>query len=413
MPGVCVVGAGVVGLSSAWYLAEAGWRVTLLEQAAVVGSGASYRNGGQLSYRYVSPLADRGVPLKALKWLMQADGPLRFRPRADPAQWLWLARFLSHCHGRANRQTTERLARLGAYSKDCLTRLMHEHQVPPFDWREAGKLVVYRSPAGFERAARGIGAAQQVLGADECVAREGALAALQSRLAGGIYTSDEAVADCHRFCLALDSMLAAHPNFAGRITATAQRFEATAAQRLRLHTSDGVIDSEQFVLAAGNASAALAATLGVRLPIYPLKGYSLSAPIAAHHQAPAISVTDFECKTLYARIGDQLRIAAMVDLVGYDTRIAPGRIAGLLRRARNDMPLAADYQQAEPWAGLRPATPDGAPIIGPSPVPGLWLNTGHGPLGFTFACGSASLLAHVMSEGSSPIPMDGLTWQDR
>ena len=415
MRSVCVVGAGVVGLTSAWYLAEAGWKVTLLDQSPEAGTGASYLNGGQLSYRYVSPLADGGVPLKALGWLMQADGPLRFRPRADMAQWRWLAGFLSRCHSAANRQTTERLARLGSYSRACMTELLARHQVPDFSWREAGKLVVYRNSDTLARAAQGILPldGQEVLDAAQCLAKEPALAAMHDRLAGGIYTAGEAVADCYSFCQGMNAMLRNHPNFAGRIVATVQRLETSDQGKLRLLTNQGVVESDQFVLAAGNASRHLAATLGMRLPIYPLKGYSLNAPIGGQHLAPAISVTDFECKTLYARIGDHLRIAAMVDLVGDDTSIEPKRMDGLLRRARNDMPQAADYDQATQWAGLRPATPDGAPIVGASPVPGLWFNTGHGPLGFTFACGTASMLASLMTQGVSPLSMDGFSWPNR
>jgi D-amino-acid dehydrogenase len=409
----CVVGAGVVGVTTAWYLAEAGWRVRLLERSGAPGTGTSFRNGGQLSYRYVSPLADAGVPLKALQWLLQRDAPLRFKPTLDWAQWRWLAQFVARCHGAANRETTARLAQLGAYSRDCMGALLAEHALPDFGWQESGKLVVYRTPATFHRAARQVTETdlRRVWSAAECLQAQPALADMAAHLQGGIFTRDEAVADCHGFCVALLQRLQAHPNFRGLLAAEATAFTHDPQGRPAVQTSDGPVSADALVLAAGIASRRLAAPLGLDLPLYPLKGYSLGAPIDdARHRAPGCSITDFERKVLYARIGDELRIAAMVDLVGEDERIDPRRIASLLRIVRRDMPHAGDYDRARPWAGLRPATPGGAPILGESPVPGLWLNVGHGGLGFTFACGSASILARLMSGLKSPLPLEGLTW---
>lgn len=407
---VCVVGAGVVGITSAWYLAEAGWHVTLLDRAGVA-QGTSLRNGGQLSYRYVSPLADAGVPFKALKWLTERDGPLRWTPQADPSQWRWLAQFIARCRGSVNRRTTQRLARLGAHSRLCLQQLSVDHDLPPFDWQQPGKLVVYRTPALLARAAAGLdAAAQQRWDAAQCLAHEPVLQAVAGRLAGGIFSADEAVADCHAFCLALMQRLSQHPNFRGLVMDRAQAFEPAGDGRLQLRCDGGVRGADAFVLAAGIASRHLAASAGLALPLYPLKGYSLDAPIAAEHVPPRASITDFERKVLYARIGQRLRIAAMVDLVGEDEAIDPGRLASLLRIARADLPRAGDYDQARPWAGLRPATPGGAPIVGRTAVPGLWLNLGHGALGFTFACGTAQLLAQQMSGQPTAIPLDGLAW---
>lgn len=408
---VCVVGAGVVGVTTAWYLAEAGWKVTLLDKAKEVATGTSFRNGGQLSYRYVSPLADGGVPLKALRWLMEADGPLRFKPSTDLHQWTWLVKFLLRCHGKANRETTARLARLGAYSRHCLSQLMASTNVPNFHWKESGKLIVYRTQSTFNSAADGLSArSQHVLTAAQCLAREPVLGAMESQLAGGIFTEDEAVADCHAFCESLLVMLKTHPNFNGLVQQDVKRFSYNAQGRLQAETDQGVRGADAFVLASGVASRRLAASLSIDLPLYPLKGYSLTAPIDATHTALQSSITDFEKKVLYARIGDELRVAAMVDMVGEDERIEPDRIASLLRIVRADMPHAGNYDRATPWTGLRPATPDGAPIIGPSPIPGLWLNVGHGPLGFTFACGSASILAALMGQANSPLPLDSFTW---
>lgn len=408
MQHIIVIGGGVVGLASAWWLAEAGHAVTLLERAPDVGSGASYGNGGQLSYRYVSPLADAGIPLKAVQWLFQADGPLRFRPEADLRQYRWLASFLAHCRADVNRRTTGRLLELGELSRRAMGRL--GVVVPPerFAWRDAGKLVVYRSRAAFEQAAARPGAGQ-VWSAGECAQREPALAASQHLLAGGIHNAGEAVADCHAFCLALAARLREHPRFRGIVHAEALRLRTQRGRIAGIDTSAGPLGADAYVLAAGIQSRTLAATAGIALPLYPLKGYSLSAPIRPDDIAPEISVTDFERKVLYARIGDRLRVAAMVDMVGEDLRPDPRRVEGLERQVRETMPRAADYSRTSVWTGLRPATPSSAPIIGATGYANLWLNVGHGPLGFTFACGSASLLADLVQGKAPPIALDGLT----
>jgi D-amino-acid dehydrogenase len=407
MQQVIVIGGGVVGLTSAWWLLEAGYRVTLLERAPGVGTGTSYSNGGQLSYRYVSPLADAGVPLKALKWLFQEHGPLRFRPQFDAHQWRWLAAFLANCRADINRKTTNKLLQLGELSRRAMAALEPVVPLDAFAWRDAGKLVVYRTRAAFDAAAAKPDAGQ-VWDASECVAREPALAAMENKLAGGIYNGGEAVADCYAFCVALAERLAAHPRFSGFVHGEAQRFVVSGGRVAGVQTSAGLLSADSYVLAAGMQSRMLGESAGLSLPIYPLKGYSLTAPIRQDDVAPEISVTDFERKVLYARIGDKLRVAAMVDMVGEDLSLNPKRLDSLTRQVKETMPRAADYTQITPWAGLRPATPNSAPIIGATPYPNLWLNVGHGPLGFTFACGTASLLADLMSAKAPPFGLDGL-----
>ncbi|WP_322402513.1 D-amino acid dehydrogenase [Massilia luteola] len=408
MQQVIVIGGGVVGLTSAWWLVEAGYRVMLVERAPDVGTGTSYRNGGQLSYRYVSPLADAGVPLKALKWLFQEHGPLRFRPQFDAHQWRWLAAFLANCRADLNRKTTNKLLELGELSRRAMAALEPVVPLEAFAWRDAGKLVVYRTRAAFD-AATAKSDAGAVWNAAQCVAREPALAAMENKLAGGIYNGGEAVADCYAFCVALAERLAAHPRFDAFIHGEAQRFVTTGGRVTGVQTSAGMLGADAYVLAAGMQSRALGETAGIALPIYPLKGYSLTAPIRQDDVAPEISVTDFERKVLYARIGDKLRVAAMVDMVGEDLSLNPTRLDSLTRQVRETMPRAADYTQITPWAGLRPATPNSAPIIGATPYSNLWLNVGHGPLGFTFACGTASLLADLMRGKALPFGLDGLT----
>jgi D-amino-acid dehydrogenase len=408
MQQVIVIGGGVVGLTSAWWLLEAGYRVTLLERAPGVGTGTSYSNGGQLSYRYVSPLADAGVPLKALKWLFQEHGPLRFRPQFDAHQWRWLAAFLANCRADVNRKTTNKLLQLGELSRRAMASLEPVVPLDTFAWRDAGKLVVYRTRAAFDAAAAKPNAGD-VWDAAECVAREPALAAMETRLAGGIYNGGEAVADCYAFCVALAERLAAHPRFDGFVHGEALRFVTGGGRIAGVQTSAGLLAADAYVLAAGMQSRMLGESAGLSLPIYPLKGYSLTAPIRQDDVAPEISVTDFERKVLYARIGDRLRVAAMVDIVGEDLSLNARRLDSLTRQVKETMPRAADYTQITPWAGLRPATPNSAPIIGATPYPNLWLNVGHGPLGFTFACGTASLLADLMRGKAPPFGLDGLT----
>lgn len=403
---VLVIGGGVIGLTSAWWLLEAGFRVTLLERSPLLASGASHSNGGQLSYKYVSPFADAGVPLKALQWLMQKNGPLRFKLEADPRQWRWLWQFLMHCRADVNRRTTEHLLLLGELSRNEMARIEPIVPKQDFAWREAGKLVVYRSGRAFRKAAARAGSGE-VLSPAQCVAREPALAAAQGVLAGGIFNAGEAVADCHAFCQVLAERVKAHPRFEGVVQAQASAFNLDNGAIKSVSTEAGQLGADAFVLAAGIQSRELAATAGVYLPLYPIKGYSLTAPIRPG--GLEVSVTDFERKILYARIGDRLRVAAMADIVGADIKLDQARISGLIAQVKATMPHAADYGNIISWAGLRPATPGSAPLIGPTRVNNLYLNVGQGALGFTFACGSARILADLMQ--GVPAPIDDAAWR--
>jgi D-amino-acid dehydrogenase len=315
---------------------------------------------------------------------------------------------LAHCRADVNRRTTAKLLELGDLSRRAMASL--SLVVPPerFGWRDAGKLVVFRTRAAFDAAAAKPGAGQ-IWSSEECTAHEPALGAAQHLLAGGIYNPGEAVADCHAFCVALAERLTEHPRFRGVVNSTALGLRAERGRITGIDTVGGLLTADAYVLAAGIQSRTLADTVGIYLPLYPLKGYSLSAPIRQDDIAPEISVTDFERKVLYARIGDRLRVAAMVDMVGEDLSLDAKRVAGLTRLVRETMPRAADYSQVSAWAGLRPATPGSAPIIGATRYDNLWLNVGHGPLGFTFACGSAAVLADLVQGKAPPFALDGLT----
>lgn len=386
---VCIIGAGVVGLATAYALVREGFDVTLVEARERGGLETSYANGGQLSYRYVAPLADSGVPAQALGWLLRNDAPLRLRPRLDPAQWRWLLGFLAACRGSLNRRNAAHLLRLALLSQRTLQAWREEDGLDGFDWRRNGKLVAFRQPASFARARQGLAdpSAQFVLTAAECLALEPALSA--APFVGGIHTPDEEVADCHAFCVQLAERLQASGHcrqlHGRRVT---KIVEGGAAVR-GVEVGGDLIEADHVVLAAGYRSAELMLP-GLRLPLYPLKGYSLTLPVGAQHRAPDTSITDYDRKIVYARIGERLRIAAMVDIVGFDPGLEPARLALLRQQARDTFPQGGDFDAAVEWAGMRPATPTGVPLVGNGGYRNLWLNLGHGALGFTLACGSGA-----------------------
>lgn len=402
----------MIGLTTAWSLLEAGFEVSLVEREAGLAQGASRANGGQLSYRYVSPLADTGVPLKALRWLFEPDSPLRFKPEWSLHQWMWLAAFLGNCRGSVNRRTTQRLLALGAFSQACFSNLYANAELEGVALRTPGKLIIYRDAREFRdvstRLRSNPGNIEQVLDYQECQRVEPALTHSPVQLAGGVFTAGEAVADCYALSLQLAQRLHSHAHFRGVVHAQAQSFAIQGGTAVALRTDQGELGADAFVIAAGLQSRALALTAGIRLPIYPLKGYSLTAPIGPDHKPPVVSVTDIEKKILYAQIGSELRIAAMADLVGEDSRIDPARMASLYRLVRASFPQAAHYDASEEWAGLRPATPSGAPILGATPVAGLWLNVGHGALGFTMSFGAARIVADLVAGRASPLSLEGL-----
>ncbi|AZF29126.1 D-amino acid dehydrogenase [Pseudomonas sp. R2-60-08W] len=405
---VCIIGGGVIGLASAFALVRAGHRVTLIEARDSLGSETSYANGGQLSYRYVAPLADAGVPLQAIGWLLRGDSPLKLRPRLDPQQWRWMAAFIGACRSSVNKRNAAHLLRLASLSQDTLQQWREEDRLGDFDWRRNGKLVTFRNANTFEHARSKVTNVlqQQVLSASDCTRLEPALAG--DGFVGGIYTPNEEVADCHAFCQQLAARLEASGRCTFLLGRRVTRIRHTEGVVHALQLGDEVMPVEQLVLAAGHRSAELGLP-GLSLPLYPLKGYSLSVPIGAQHRAPNVSITDYDRKIVYARIGEQLRVAAMVDIVGFDAGLDPKRLALMKRQALETFPNAGDYAHAVEWAGMRPATPTGVPLIGASRYRNLWLNLGHGALGFTLACGSGQLLAELIGQRSPSIDMQGLT----
>ena len=423
-----MVGAGVVGLSTAWWLARDGHDVTVIDRNDGVALETSYANGAQLSYSYVAPLAGPGVLPRIPPWLLRRDSPLRFYPALDPDQWRWLARFVLACNRTQSEATTRRLLGLSFYSR----RLMHEFVAKhPIEFGHArnGKLVVHSDEDGYAAARdlvdyqRSLGCVQDALGRDACLALEPAFGdgtrGLGARLAGGIHTPGEEVGVCYRFCVGLERLLMA-PDARVRFALGMQvrRFVAERNRIVAVDTSSGPIDADAFVLAAGTASGRLVKGLGWKLPVYPLKGYSLTLPVTG--PAPRVSVTDFKRKVVYApldtRDGARLRIAGMADIAGWSHQPDPVRLTQLVAEARAAFPDAADYgvpvERMAPWCGLRPATPLGSPILGPSPTQNLYLNVGHGALGWTLALASGRIAADAIARRRSEIPLAGLGYRD-
>ncbi|OZI23804.1 D-amino acid dehydrogenase small subunit [Bordetella genomosp. 9] len=405
---VCVIGAGVVGVASAYFLARQGYEVTLVDGRAQPGDETSHANGGQLSYSYVAPLAGPGVLPNVPAWLLRPDSPLRFRPRLDPHQWRWCMQFALACRASVSRRVTAEMLTLSYLSRDVLHALLEQEPLS-FSHLRNGKLIVYRSKALLEKARALVayqashGADQQVLTAAQTLAMEPALAGMRADLAGAVYTPGEEVGDCLRFTEALFERLGRQPKTRILMSTRVSALRREGARIVAANTPAGDIEADAYVVASGMGSRALLQPLGQDVPIYGLKGYSLSVPMKDHEDAgPAISVTDYERRIVYARIGSVLRMAAMVD-IGGDAAIDEQRIALLKRQVADtfpSLPLAA----AQPWAGLRPATPSGKPMIGPSrAASNLWMNLGQGALGFTLACGSAALLTAQMAGIPAPI----------
>jgi D-amino-acid dehydrogenase len=403
---VCIIGGGVIGLATAYALVRDGFEVTVVEARDSLGSETSFANGGQLSYRYVAPLADAGVPLQAIGWMLRGDSPLKLRPRLDPVQWRWMASFLAACRRSVNRENAAHLLRLALFSQGTLKTWREDDGLSDFQWRRNGKLVTFRNASSFEHARKGLAdpQQQQVLSASECAQLEPALT--DAPFVGAIYTPDEEVGDCHGFCQQLAARLRASGRCEFRLgqAVTAIRHSNGAVTAIELGSE--TLPVEQLVIAAGHRSSFLALP-GLRLPLYPLKGYSLTVPIGSKHRAPDVSITDYDRKIVYARIGEQLRVAAMVDIVGFDPAVDPQRLVLIKRQARDTFPDAGSYDAAVEWAGMRPATPTGVPLLGATVYRNLWLNLGHGALGFTLACGSAQLLSELIGQQHTSIDLHG------
>ncbi len=419
---VIVLGSGLLGVSSAYYLSQLGHDVTVVDRQATPAAETSFANGGQISVSHAEPWANPSAPLKVLKWLGQEDAPLLFRLRADMRQWLWGLQFLRECTPARTRHNIEQIVRLGTYSRSMLRELRASTGLN-YDQRTQGILHFYTSAKEFDAALapteqmRELGCDRQVVSADEAVRLEPALANVRHLLAGATYTAEDESGDANRFARELVKLCEAQGvKFLMSHTVTALRQAGGTLDHIEATDSEGRFQrlrADAYVMAMGSFSPLYADALGLRLPIYPAKGYSVTLPVKDAAKAYQVSLTDDEYKLVFSRLtgpgGDRLRIAGTAELNGYDRDLNRVRCEAIVRRVEQLFPGAGHLEQASFWTGLRPATPSNVPLIGRTRFPNLFLNTGHGTLGWTHACGSGKSIARIVSGLPPEVDFDFLS----
>jgi D-amino-acid dehydrogenase len=403
---VIVLGAGLLGVTSAYFLRQQGHDVTVVDRQATPAAETSFANGGQISVSHAEPWANPSAPLKVLKWLAKEDAPLLFRLRSDLNQWLWTLQFLRECTPGRTRRNIEHIVRLGTYSREMLQQLRRDIGID-YDQRTQGILHFYTSRKELEAAEepaalmRKLGCDRVLITADEAVRIEPALRHIRPKLAGATYTSQDESGDANRFARELvEHCQADGVQFLMSHTVTALRAAAGKVDHVEATDSEGrfqQLRADAYVVALGSLSPIYMRPLGIRLPIYPAKGYSVTMPVRDATRAYEVSLTDDEYKIVFSRLGDRLRIAGTAELNGYDRDLNRVRCEAIVRRTEELFPGAGDSARAQFWTGLRPATPSNVPIIGRSKLPNLFLNTGHGTLGWTHACGSGKSIARIIS----------------
>lgn len=405
---ICILGAGIIGVTSAYRLLKEGHQVTLIDERKRAGEGTSHGNGAQLSYSYVAPLADPAILHHLSFYLFNKASPLTLRPQLDPHQWSWMLQFLKACNAKQAHQTTIDLLNLAFYSRDTLHQIQAEHDMR-FDHRQAGKLVMYTDAEALQGAQKQLdfqaqhGCQQEILSLQACIDIEPALAKANRPWVGGIYTPSEEVGDCALFCEQLCDIMKQNPQFSFLSATKIHDLSITQNTLHAISTSQGDIAADAFVLALGSYSQQFAKKAGFSLPVYPLKGYSITVPLntaPAQNGAPQVSITDIAKKIVYARLGNRLRVAGRVEILGLNNRIPQKAIEELKIGVTELFPESAQFTDdsaISPWAGFRPTTPTGLPIVGQSPVSNLYLNVGQGSLGWTLSFGSAELLADTIA----------------
>jgi D-amino-acid dehydrogenase len=403
---VIVLGAGLLGTTSAHFLRQLGHDVTVIDRQASPAAETSFANGGQVSVSHAEPWANPSAPLKVLQWLGREDAPLLFRLRADPQQWRWGLQFLRECTPARTRHNIAQIVRLGTYSRETLQQLRRDLGLQ-YDQRTQGILHFYTSQKEFDAAEapaaqmRELGCDRRVISADEAVRLEPALRHIRPTLAGATYTSEDESGDARQFTLALAERCRQDGvRFRMGHTVTALHEVGGRIEHVEVTDADGAFQrlrADAFVVAMGSLSPLLVRPLGIHLPIYPAKGYSVTMPVKDASMAHEVSLTDDEYKLVFSRLGDRLRIAGTAELNGYSRDLNAVRCEAIVRRTEQLFPGAGDTTQAQFWTGLRPATPSNVPIIGKSRLPNLFLNTGHGTLGWTHACGSGKSVARIVS----------------
>lgn len=402
---IVVLGSGVIGVTSAWYLAKAGHEVTVIDRQAGPSLETSFANAGEISPGYSSPWAAPGIPAKSVKWLFMKHAPLIIQPRPDLAKLTWMAKMLANCTTPAYQTNKRRMVRLAEYSRDCLMDLRADTGIS-YDERTQGTLQLFRTQKQVEAAAKDIevlradGVPFEVLDRDACVAAEPGLATARDKIAGGLRLPGDETGDCFKFTNSLANMAAAL-GVTFRYGLSIDALEAEAGRITAVRTSAGRITADAFVVALGSYSPQLVAPFGIKLPVYPVKGYSITVPITDESRAPVSTVMDETHKIAITRLGDRIRVGGMAEIAGFDLSLNPKRRATLEHSVEDLFGGAGDQSRATFWTGLRPMTPDGTPIVGRSPISNLFLNTGHGTLGWTMAAGSGRVLADLVS-GRAP-----------
>ena len=409
---IVILGSGVVGVASAWYLAKAGHEVTVIDRQPGAALETSAGNAGQISPGYAAPWAAPGVPLKAVKWMFERHAPLAIRLDGSRFQLEWMWNMLRNCDMRHYQQNKSRMVRIAEYSRDCLKALREETGIA-YEGRQGGTLQLFRTAQQYESASKDIAVLQQagvpyeLLEANQLARVEPALAATQHKLTGGLRLPNDETGDCQLFTQRLAKM--------AEEAGVTFRFNTAVDQLLRegnriygVKCGDEVIKADVYVVAFGSYSTALLNRI-LEIPVYPLKGYSLTIPIKDPAAAPVSTILDETYKVAVTRFDNRIRVGGMAEIVGFNNKLLPARRETLEMVVRDLYPEGGHIEQATFWSGLRPMTPDGTPIVGRTPLNNLYLNTGHGTLGWTMACGSGQLLADLISGQKPAIAADDLS----
>lgn len=408
---ICILGAGVIGVLSAYFLSKAGHDVTVIDRQSEPARETSYANGGQLSYSHAEPWANPFVFPKLFKWMWMEDAPLVMRPRADIAMLKFGLRFLHNCLPARAKRHSEVLWRLGSYSKIIMAEVMADTQIA-FHHSDKGILHVYSSQKAFDHACKQsgyqheLGCEESILSVEECFRIEPALQYAHKKIYGGIHAPIDESGDIHVFTQKLAELCTMRYGTRFMFDTDVLTLATHNNRVTHVTTSRGDVVAEHFVMALGAYSPLLLKPLSIPVPIYPMKGYSIT--FNANDNAPKLSITDDALKIVYSRLGNKIRVAGTAEFAGYNTDIRKARIDPIIRGVKALFPQS-DLSQIDEWACLRPSTPDGPPIIGTSPIANLSLNTGHGTLGWTQAAGSAKLLADILAKTPTAISMQGLT----
>ena len=398
---VIVLGSGVVGVTSAWYLAQAGHEVTVLDRQPAAGMETSFANAGQVSPGLSAPWAGPDTPKKAILWLMMRHRPLVFWPVPDRQLLDWVTRFLGNCNAEAYARNKSRMVRLAEYSRDRLRDLRSVTGIT-YDEGQRGLLQLFRTQSQADHSGDDtavldrLGVPYTVLDRAGCIAQEPALADVSGKFVGGLRLPGDETGDAHIFTQNL-AALAEAAGVIFRYGTDIQRLEMDSGRVSGVVTASGTLTADQYVVALGSYSPALLRDAGIMLPVYPVKGYSITMPVSDMMGAPVSTVMDETFKVAITRLGDRIRVGGTAELAGYSNTLREPRRRTLVHSVTDLFPHGGDVSRAKFWTGLRPMTPDGPPVIGPTKVDNLWLNTGHGTLGWTMSCGSGALLADLMS----------------